>query len=96
MELDGSKLEGRSIRVKRSVNKDTKQKAEGRRSAGKRPSNTPGRANGAARGGFQGKKFSGNQRTSTKSFKGEMVDPNKKTQKKSTKKKVKRKKAVHI
>ncbi|KAG7217940.1 hypothetical protein INR49_020762 [Caranx melampygus] len=115
LKLDGSKLEGRSIRVKRSVKKE-KQKnktnshtgATGRAGRGpaKGPNKGPNRgpAKGPAKGpaerrGFKSpKKFTGNQPRPTKSsgsFKGEMVDPSKKTKKK-LKKKVKLKKSLHI
>ncbi|XP_042372052.1 RNA-binding protein 34, partial [Plectropomus leopardus] len=106
LELDGTKLEGRAIRVKRSVKKE-KQKSKtdsggttGR--AGKGPMKGPIKGSvqqrGGSRGGFKSqKKFSGKQQTSTNSsFKGEMVDPNKKSKKKGLKKKAKPKKSVHI
>ncbi|AWP05026.1 putative RNA-binding protein 34 [Scophthalmus maximus] len=105
LELDGSKLEGRTVRVKRSVKKE-KQKnktndkgAAGRTGRGpvKGPAKGPGRERGPSRGGF--KKFAGNQQRSTKSsasFKGEMVDPNKKIKKKRLKRKPKPNKTVHI
>ncbi|GAA6225671.1 RNA-binding protein 34 [Lates japonicus] len=109
LELDGSKLEGRSIRVKRSVKKE-KQKNKtnnsgttGRTGRGpaKGPTKSPTKGSGGAgRGGFKSpKKFTGKQQRSTKSstsFKGEMVDPNKKIKKKGLKKKQKPKKTVHI
>ncbi|XP_071359263.1 RNA-binding protein 34 isoform X2 [Trachinotus anak] len=112
LELEGSKLEGRSIRVKRSVKKE-KQKNKtnntgttGRTGRGPAKGPTkgamkgPGRERGASRGGFKStKKFTGNQQRSSKSsasFKGEMVDPNKKTKKKGLKKKLKPKKTLHI
>ncbi|XP_040891368.1 RNA-binding protein 34 [Toxotes jaculatrix] len=114
LELDGSKLEGRSIRVKRSVKKEKqKNKTNNRGATGRGPAKGPtkspvkgaGPERGAGRGGVgrggvrPPKKFSGNQQKVTKgcsSFKGEMVDPNKKTKKKGLKRKVKPNKAVHI
>ncbi|KAM9363301.1 RNA-binding protein 34 [Symphorus nematophorus] len=107
LELDGTKLEGRSIRVKRSVTKEKqKKKTDGKGApgrAGRGPTKGPGRERGGGRGGgFKSpKKFSGNQQRSTTksstSFKGEMVDHIKKTKKKGLKKKKpKTKKTVHI
>ncbi|KAF7645780.1 hypothetical protein LDENG_00198440 [Lucifuga dentata] len=109
LKLDGSKLEGRSIRVKRSVKKEKlKNKIDRRGGTGKtgskdpkkRPGKGPGKERGAGQGGFKPpRKFSGKQTKSTNSltsFKGEMVDPNKKAKKKRLKKKLKPKKAVHI
>uniref|UniRef100_A0A3Q3JBM1 RRM domain-containing protein n=1 Tax=Monopterus albus TaxID=43700 RepID=A0A3Q3JBM1_MONAL len=90
LKLDGSKLEGRSIRVKRSVKKEKqKNKTDSSRNTG-RPS---------TRGGFKSPwKSTRNQHKSHKcptSFKGEMVEPNKKN-KKRLKKKPKPNKTVHI
>ncbi|XP_051237276.1 RNA-binding protein 34 isoform X2 [Dicentrarchus labrax] len=119
LELDGSKLEGRSIRVKRSVKKEKQKKSKsdskggagraggrgpggrgpgGRGPGGKTPPKGPGRERGGGRGGFKPQnKFSGTQQRTTKgSFKGTMVDPNKKTKKKGLKKKQKPNKTVHI
>lgn len=105
LKLDGSKLEGRSIRVKRSVKKEkqkTKTDSAGRTGRGpmKGPMRGQGRERGGGRGGFKSQqKFSGNQQRSSKSstsFTGEMVDPTKKAKKKGLKKKVKPKKKVHI
>ncbi|XP_035515573.1 RNA-binding protein 34 [Morone saxatilis] len=108
LELDGSKLEGRSIRVKRSVKKEKQKKSKsdskggagraGGRGPGKTPPKGPGRERGGGRGGFKPQnKFSGPQQRTTKgSFKGTMVDPNKKTKKKGLKKKQKPNKTVHI
>nr|XP_046232496.1 RNA-binding protein 34 [Scatophagus argus] len=118
LKLDGTKLEGRSIRVKRSVKKEKqKNKTDSRGTAGrvgrgpakgssrgpaKGPSRGPakrlGQERGAGRGGFKSqKKFSAGQQTSScTSFKGEMVDPSKKTKKKGLKKKPKPNKNVHI
>ncbi|XP_062244661.1 RNA-binding protein 34 [Platichthys flesus] len=104
LKLDGSKLEGRALRVKRSVKKE-KQKnktnargATGRPGRGppKGPAKGPAKGPGRERGGFKSPKFTGNQQRSTKSsgsFKGQMVDP---TKKKKLKKKVKPNKTVHI
>ncbi|CAG5946446.1 unnamed protein product [Menidia menidia] len=106
LELDGSKLEGRSVRVKRSVKKE-KQK---NKSDGREPRRKPGRApppgkgaghkSGPGRGGFKpSKRFPGNPNRPAKSstaFTGEMVDPTKKIKKKGLKKKGKAKKTVHI
>lgn len=88
LKLDGSKLDGRSIRVKRSVKKE-KTKSGSRGTTGR---TSRGRAKGPAHG--SGKKFSGNQTRST-SFKGQMVDLKEKT-KKRQKKKTKPKKTIHI
>ncbi|XP_029010310.1 RNA-binding protein 34 [Betta splendens] len=93
LKLDGSKVDGRSIRVKRSVKKE-KSKSGTRGTTG-RTSRGPGR--GPAKGPVQGsgkKLFGGNQQRSTL-FKGEVVDPKKKT-KKRQKKKTKPKKTIHI
>lgn len=111
LKLDGTKLEGRAVRVKRSVRKEKqKNKAESKavnRRPGKGPRKIPGKGPrmipgkgpqkgpGQARGFKPPKKFSGRQKTSTgssKSFRGEMVDPSKKAKKKG----VKPRKAVHI
>ncbi|XP_024145617.1 RNA-binding protein 34 isoform X2 [Oryzias melastigma] len=97
LELNASKLEGRSIRVKRSVKKEKlKNSKETAKKPGKNKSSwqekTPGRFKST-------KKFLGNQQKSEKSstsFKGEMVDPSKKPKKKNLKKKGKPKKSVHI
>lgn len=100
LELDGSKLQGRSIRVKRSVKQE---RQAGSRGTSARPSRTsrkrPGHEKEAAPG-ESSKRFSRNQQRSTKgpgSFTGEMADPNKKTKKKvlKKKKKVKVNKRVH-
>ncbi|KAF1394426.1 hypothetical protein PFLUV_G00000150 [Perca fluviatilis] len=109
LELDGSQLEARAIRVKRSVKKEKqKKKTDGKGAAGrpgKGPAKGPGqeRGGGGARGGFKSpKKFSGTQPRSGRSsgsFKGEMVDPNKPSKQKGLKKKKKPrkpKKTVHI
>ncbi len=105
--LDGTKLEGRSIRVKRSLNKEKQKKSDSKgttrgasRGPAKGPMKGPERERGGRHGGFKSpKKFSRSQQRSTKSstsFKGEMVDPNKKTKKKGLKKKRKPNKTVHI
>nr|XP_020516391.1 RNA-binding protein 34-like [Labrus bergylta] len=101
LELDGTKLEGRSVRVKRSVKKEKLKKTDGKGTAGKAAKGPtkglmkgPFKGPGRERGGF--KNFSGNQQKSPRSsgsFKGEMTDPNKKIKKK---KKVKPNKKVHI
>lgn len=108
LKLDGTKLEGRSVRVKRSVKKEKQKNKPDSKMAAGRPGKGPakGRAKGPARGpgqdrgGSRGfKKFFGKQKMSTNSsgsFSGEKVDPNKKPKKKGLKKKVKPKKAVHI
>ncbi|KAM3864901.1 RNA-binding protein 34 [Diretmus argenteus] len=111
LKLDGSSLEGRSVRVKRSMKKEKVKTKTGPgkgpvRKTGKGPSKSPSkgpsrattgpggrrRETGPSRGGFQGRRgpvaqgnFTGNQHKST-SFKGEMVDPNKKPKKKLKKK----------
>uniref|UniRef100_A0A3P8QCS1 RRM domain-containing protein n=1 Tax=Astatotilapia calliptera TaxID=8154 RepID=A0A3P8QCS1_ASTCA len=105
LKLDGSKLEGRSIRVKRSLKKE-KQKSNGdgkatTRKTGKTLKTGSGRERAAGRGAFKSpRKVMGNQRKlsrSSASFKGEMADPDKKTKKKALKKKrVKPEKSVHI
>lgn len=92
--------------MKRSVKKEKqKNKTTGKtgRGPGKSPAKGPvrgsGKEKGGGRGGFKSpKKFGGNQprsRKSSTSFKGETVDPRKKT-KKGLKKKGKPKKTVHI
>lgn len=103
LELDGSKLEGRSIRVKRSVKKEKQKNKPGSKGATKKPTKRPTKGSGVergpGRGGFKSPKtFAGSQRKTTKgstSFKGEMADPSKKTKKKGLKKKLKAK-TVHI
>ncbi|XP_070840547.1 RNA-binding protein 34 [Chaetodon trifascialis] len=136
LELDGTKLEGRSIRVKRSMKKEKQKKEAGSKGASrfasrgpmkgpmkgptkgpmkgptkgpmkgpmkgptKGPMKGPGQEKGGSRGGFKSQKKSfGKQQRFTKgssSFKGETVDPNKKTKKKGLKKKPKHGKNVHI
>lgn len=104
LKLEGSKLEGRSIRVKRSVKKETQKNnsdSKATRKVGKVPKNGSGSEKGAGRGSFKSpKKVMGNQQKLTKSstsFKGEMADPNKKNKKKGLKKKkVKPDKSIHI
>ncbi|KAK5926045.1 hypothetical protein CgunFtcFv8_021649 [Champsocephalus gunnari] len=100
LELDGSKLETRTIRVKRSVKKEKQKKTPEGKGAPGRPGKGPmkgpikgsGPEKGGARGGFKAQnKFSGNRPTATtttssSSFKGEMTDPNKKSKKKGPKK----------
>uniref|UniRef100_A0A3B4WHM7 RNA binding motif protein 34 n=1 Tax=Seriola lalandi dorsalis TaxID=1841481 RepID=A0A3B4WHM7_SERLL len=93
LELDGSKLEGRSIRVKRSVKKEKQKNKTNNTGPAARTGRGPtkGPTKGPVKGRSQ-RKFTGKQQRSTKSsgsFKGEMVDPNKKTKKKGLKKKVK-------
>ncbi|XP_030014589.1 RNA-binding protein 34 [Sphaeramia orbicularis] len=93
LKLDGSKLDGRSIRVKRSVKKEKQKNKPGDKERTGRMGHGP--TKGVTRGGFKSpKKFTGNR--SSSSFKGEMADPQKKPKKKPQKKKVKPKKAVHI
>ncbi|XP_030580417.1 RNA-binding protein 34 isoform X2 [Archocentrus centrarchus] len=105
LKLEGSKLEGRSIRVKRSMKKEKeKNNSDSKattRKVGKIPKNGSGSEKGAGRGSFKSpKKVMGNQQKLTKSstsFKGEMADPNKKNKKKGLKKKkVKSDKSIHI
>ncbi|XP_030267219.1 RNA-binding protein 34 isoform X2 [Sparus aurata] len=104
LKLDGSKLEGRSVRVKRSMKKEKQtNKSDGPGVSGRTgrgPQKGPGRETGGGRPGFKSqKKFSGKQQWATKgagSFKGEMVDPNKKPKKKGLKKKGRHNKKVHI
>ncbi|XP_029349050.1 RNA-binding protein 34 [Echeneis naucrates] len=101
LELDGSKLEGRSIRVKRSEKKKSKtNKGRNDRVPARGPVKGPGQEREKGQAGFKSqKKFTGNQQRSTKSsasFKGEMVDPNKKTKKNRPKKKLKPNKSLHI
>uniref|UniRef100_A0A3Q4H328 RNA binding motif protein 34 n=1 Tax=Neolamprologus brichardi TaxID=32507 RepID=A0A3Q4H328_NEOBR len=105
LKLDGSKLEGRSIRVKRSLKKE-KQKSNDygkatTRKTGKTLKTGSGRERAAGRGAFKSpRKVMGNQRKlsrSSASFKGEMADPDQKTKKKALKRKrVKPEKSVHI
>uniref|UniRef100_G3N7R3 RNA binding motif protein 34 n=1 Tax=Gasterosteus aculeatus aculeatus TaxID=481459 RepID=G3N7R3_GASAC len=95
LELDGTKLDGRPLRVRRAEKQANK--GGGRRRSGKGPVKGP--VKGPERAGR--KNFTGNQQNPTKSstsFRGEMVDPNKKSQKKVLKKKKrpKPKKRVHI
>ncbi|XP_072239669.1 RNA-binding protein 34 [Leuresthes tenuis] len=97
LELDSSKLEGRSIRVKRSMKKEKQKNKSDCKGTTKKPRKTPmkgsGHERGPGRGGFKSsKKFNGNQQKSSKnsmSFKGEMADPTKKIKKKGLKKKIK-------
>ncbi|XP_041839031.1 RNA-binding protein 34-like [Melanotaenia boesemani] len=92
LKLNGSKLEGRSIRVKRSVKKEKQNKTSSKgttRKPNKSPVKGSGRETEPGRGGFKPPK-------SSTSFKGVMVDPSKKTKKKGLKKKVKPSKKVHI
>ncbi|XP_075947766.1 RNA-binding protein 34 [Anarhichas minor] len=103
LELEGTKLEGRPIRVRRASrqkNKTDSNETKGRTGKGpmKGPGKGPMKGSGQERGGgFKSKKkFSGNQQKSSTSFKGEMVDPNKKIKKKGLKKKSKPRKTVHI
>uniref|UniRef100_H2TU41 RNA binding motif protein 34 n=1 Tax=Takifugu rubripes TaxID=31033 RepID=H2TU41_TAKRU len=92
LKLDGSKLQGRRIRVRRSLKESENKGAKGR--FGKGPA--PERERHQGRIGSP-KKFSRQQRTSKiyTSFSGIKVDPNVKT-KKNQAKKVKPKKSVHI
>ncbi|CAK6969926.1 RNA-binding protein 34 [Scomber scombrus] len=106
LELDGSSLEGRKIRVKRSVNQDKlKEKGDGKGGRGgagkgsaKSPAKGPMKGQSRVRPGFKTqKKFARNQPSSNKNFKGEMVDPTKKKAvKKRTKPRAKPRKTVHI
>ncbi|KAM8878141.1 RNA-binding protein 34 [Spinachia spinachia] len=112
LELDGTTLDGRPLRVRRAEKQPNKSGGRGRTGQGpvkgpvKGPGKGPGGPQGAGGwGGFKSKKnFCGNQQNSTKgstSFRGEMVDPNKKSQKKEVKKKKMKKrpnpkKKVHI
>lgn len=93
LKLDGSKLQGRRIRVKRSLKESENKGAKGR--SGKGPA--PERERHQGRIGPP-KKFSRQQRTSKiyTSFSGIKVDPNVKTKKNQAKKKVRPKKSVHI
>ncbi|XP_060922606.1 RNA-binding protein 34 [Limanda limanda] len=101
LKLDGSKLEDRAVRVKRSVKKEKQKNKPNARGTtgrpGRGPAKGPAKGPGREKGGFKSqKKFTGNQQSSTKSsgsFKGQMVDP---TKKKKLKKKVKPNKTVHI
>ncbi|KAK9540785.1 hypothetical protein VZT92_003213 [Zoarces viviparus] len=112
LELEGTTLEGRPIRVKRASRQKNKTDSnETKRRTGKGPGKGPmkGPMKGPGKGPMKGsgqergggfksnKKFSGNQQKSSTSFKGEMVDPNKKIKKKGLKKKKsKPRKTVHI
>lgn len=84
LKLDGSTLEGRSIRVKRSLKKSQNQAVQGRAARGPAPERARHqRRLGAPR--------------SSAPFSGIRVDPNSKTKKKQKKKtKAKRKKSVHL
>lgn len=97
MKLDNTKLEGRAVRVKRSVKKEKQKNKAENKAVNRRPvKKTPG----FVRGFKPPKKFSGTQEStgSSKSFSGEMVHPSKKAKKKGLKKKNvgKPRKAVHI
>uniref|UniRef100_H3CF42 RRM domain-containing protein n=1 Tax=Tetraodon nigroviridis TaxID=99883 RepID=H3CF42_TETNG len=82
LKLDGSKLEGRSIRVKRSLKKSENKAAQGRPPRGPAPAR---------------QRRLGAPRRSSASFSGIKVDPNTKTKKKQVKKKKgKPKKSVHV
>ncbi|KAM3622560.1 uncharacterized protein V6R79_000268 [Siganus canaliculatus] len=126
LKLEGTQLEGRSIRVKRSVKKEkqkNKPDAQGftgrnRKGPMKGPAKGPmkgpakGPMKGPAKGPMKGpgqdrrgnresfnsqKKHFGNQQNKNSAFfKGEMVDPSKKSKPKGLKKKRKPKKTVHI
>ncbi|XP_051967119.1 RNA-binding protein 34 isoform X2 [Xyrauchen texanus] len=87
LKLDGSKLQERKIRVKRSVKKEKEKKtAQGRPFGGKPATGSDRRGNGA-KGGFKGPQQEGRNKTGRKfmkstgknqtssSFKGEMADP---------------------
>ncbi|XP_023151932.2 RNA-binding protein 34 isoform X2 [Amphiprion ocellaris] len=104
LELDGSKLEGRSIRVKRSVKKEKqKNKTDSKGTAGKTgkgptkgpakgPTKGPGREKGAGPGGFKSqKKFTGKQQPSTKSSSSSFKGEMADPKKKTKKKGLKRK-----
>uniref|UniRef100_A0A3P9I5C8 RNA binding motif protein 34 n=1 Tax=Oryzias latipes TaxID=8090 RepID=A0A3P9I5C8_ORYLA len=100
LELNASKLEGRSIRVKRSVKKEKHKNQTGGKETAKKPAKNKRSWQDKSPGRFKSsKKVFGNQQKSEKkstSFKGEMVDPSKKPKKKGLKKKGKAKKRVHI
>lgn len=90
LKMDGSKLEGRAVRVKRSVRKEKQKNKAESKAVNRRPGKGPQRIPGQVRGFKPPKKFSGTQKVSTgssKSFSGEMVDPSKKAKKKAVKKK---------
>ncbi|KAM9792235.1 RNA-binding protein 34 [Neosynchiropus ocellatus] len=98
LKLDGSKLEGRPVRVKRSVKKEKTKPEEKRRNKkgqGKGPTKGPARGQAAGRGGLKKGRLPGKQPGAPSNFKGEMSDPNKKAKKKAVKKK-KPKKTIHI
>lgn len=88
----------RSMKKEKQTNKSDGPGVSGR--TGRGPQKGPGRETGGGRLGFKSqKKFSGKQQWATKgagSFKGEMVDPNKKPKKKGLKKKGRHNKKVHI
>lgn len=100
LKLDGTKLEGRAVRVKRSVRKEKQKNKAESKAVNRRPGKGPQKGPGQVRGFKPPRKFSGRQKTSagsSKSFRGEMVDPSKKAKKKGVKKKVvKPRKAAHI
>lgn len=83
LKLDGSKLDGRSIRVKRSLKNGQKETARGRRSKGPAPERARQRR-------------AGPPHRSSASFSGVRVDPNTKMKKKQTKKKARPSKRVHV
>lgn len=101
LKLDGTKLEGRSIRVKRSVKKEKQKK----KTVAGGPARGPKRGAGPDRGGHprgfkSPKTFPGRRlqmaTTSSASYSGEKVDRKKNTKKKGQKKTVKANKTVHI
>uniref|UniRef100_A0A3Q4BSZ2 RRM domain-containing protein n=1 Tax=Mola mola TaxID=94237 RepID=A0A3Q4BSZ2_MOLML len=101
LKLDGTKLEGRSIRVKRSVKKEKQKK----KTVAGGPARGPKRGAGPDRGGrprgFKSPKTFPGRRlqmatTSSASYSGEKVDRKKNTKKKGRKKTVKANKTVHI
>lgn len=104
LELDGSKLQGRSIRVKRSVKKEKQKNKTDNRGTSRKPSkpfrSSPGQEKGRGPGGLKPpRRFIGNQQTSAKghaSFKGETVEQKRKPKKKGVKKAAKAKKLVHF
>ncbi|XP_055014014.1 RNA-binding protein 34, partial [Boleophthalmus pectinirostris] len=90
LKLDGSKLEGRSIRVQRSVHREKptgKNQTHPRKQT--RPGSKPGTKPGSKLGSKPGSKPGTKSGTKPGQFRGEMADPTKKKKKKLIKKKKK-------
>lgn len=101
LKLDGTKIEGRSIRVKRSVKKEKQKKKPVAGGPTRGPKKGPGPDRGGRPREFKSPKtFPGRRQqmaaTSSTSYSGEKVDRNKNNKKKGQKKRVKSKTSVHI